>query len=221
MCWKLHGRPSQTNNNNKGWKTNNGQQQRGQRHANLINSNQSNNENEIQEHGVFKKENTERLKSLESLEKPPSACSLALLGKYSISHAFNVMDFFFLGSWVIGLGAKFVSYTQCPSNKKIFTINGSLKTNPYKPIMYPKKCPSSISTNLVSIHQITKDMNCNVIFQPSYYVSQDQGLGKMIRLTKKKDGFYYLDASSDQNKIENKFPLSYFTESSISNKDKI
>ena len=74
---------------------------------------------------------------LESLEKPPSACSLALSGKYSTSHVFNVLGYSFLGFRVNDSSAtdhmtnsshKFVSYTPCPSSKKIFTIDGSLKT---------------------------------------------------------------------------------------------
>ena len=44
-------------------------------------------------------------------------------------------------------------------------------------------------------------------------------LGKLIEPTKEKDRLYYLDELGDQNRIENKFPLLYFTESSISNKD--
>ena len=78
MYWKLHDRPSKSNNSHRSWKPNNGQQQKGQGHANFTSSNQTNNENEIQEHGEFKfkKEDIERLKSLfESLEKPPNACS--------------------------------------------------------------------------------------------------------------------------------------------------
>lgn len=95
MYWKLHDRPSKSNNSHRSWKPNNGQQQKGQGHANFTSSNQKNNENEIQEHGEFKfkKEDIERLKSLfESLEKPPSACSLAFSGKYSTSHVFNVSE---------------------------------------------------------------------------------------------------------------------------------
>ena len=120
------------------WKPNNKQEEKGEGHANLTSNNQSNNKNEIQNHGEFKKEDIERLKILlESLEKPPSACSLALSSKYSTSHVFNVLGSSFLGFRVIDSSAtdhmtnsshKFVSYTPCPSSKKIFITDGSLTT---------------------------------------------------------------------------------------------
>ena len=78
-----------------------------------------------------------------------------------------------------------------------------------------------LSTNLVSIHRIFKDKNCHIVFYPSHCVLQDRSSGKTIGLAKEKKGLYYLDVPGDQNRIENKFPLSYLTESSISNKDKI
>ena len=90
---------------------------------------------------------------------------------------------------------KFVSYTPCPSNKKISTTGGSLTTvagqgeihiNPL-PILKNVLHVAKLSTNLVSIHQLTKDMNCNVIFHPSHLVFQDQGSGKIIGLAKEKD----------------------------------
>ena len=56
---------------------------------NLTSSNQLNNENEIQEHGEFKKENTKRMKSLLKFSKKPlGACSLALSDKYYASYLF-------------------------------------------------------------------------------------------------------------------------------------
>ena len=92
-CWKLHGRPPNFNNNNRGWRSNGKQKKKVQGQANLTNSNPPNDENETPTDGEFKKEDIERLKRLlESLEKPSSACSLALSGKYSVSHTFNVSD---------------------------------------------------------------------------------------------------------------------------------
>ena len=90
---------------------------------------------------------------------------------------------------------KFVSYTPCPSNKKISTTGGSLTTvagqgeihiNP-SPILKNVLHVAKLSTNLVSIYQLTKDMNCSVIFHPSHRVFQDQGSRKMIGLAKEKD----------------------------------
>ena len=64
-------------------------------------------------------------------------------------------------------------------------------------------------------------MNYRMVFYPSHCVFQDQSSGKTIGFAKEKKGLYYLDVPSDQNRIENKFPLPFLTKSSISNKDKI
>ena len=101
MCWKLHGRTLNFNNNNRGWRPNSGQQQKVQGQANFTNSNPPNDENETPIDGEFK-EDIERLKRLlESLEKPSGACSLALSGKRFVSHAFNVSNSPLSNSWVI------------------------------------------------------------------------------------------------------------------------
>eukprot|EP00261_Vitis_vinifera_P035527 XP_019076770.1 PREDICTED: DNA repair protein XRCC2 homolog isoform X3 [Vitis vinifera] len=80
MCWKLHERPPNFNNNNRGWRPNGEQQQKVQGQTNLTNINLLNDENETQTHGEFK-EDIERLKRLlRSFEKPFGACSLSLSG---------------------------------------------------------------------------------------------------------------------------------------------
>ena len=46
--------------------------------------------------------------------------------------------------------------------------------------------------NLLSMSRITKDMNCTVMFYPSYCVFQDRFSGKMIGNAKVMDGLYCL-----------------------------
>jgi len=47
-----------------------------------------------------------------------------------------------------------------------------------------------INYNLLSISRITKDMNCRVIFLPSYCIFQDQASGRTIGSAEAKDGLY-------------------------------
>jgi len=160
----------------------------------------------------------EKLKNmLETLEKPMGACSLAKSGKYSLSHVFNASDKSFPNSWVIDSGTtdhmthstqKFSTYSPCPSNKKIATADGSLTTVAgqkevhldnsivLKIVLHIPK----LSTNLVSIHRLTKDLNCHVIFHPFDYVFQDQVSGKTIGHAREKDGLYHRELPFDQNR---------------------
>ena len=98
--------------------------------------------------------------------------------------------------------------TALPSNKKIATADGSLTTVAgqkevhldnsivLKIVLHIPK----LSTNLVSIHRLTKDLNCHVIFHPFDYVFQDQGLGKTIGHAREKDGLYHRELPFDQNR---------------------
>ena len=69
----------------------------------------------------------------------------------------------------------FVSYSPCPSNKKIATADGTLVTvagrgdvviNQNFVLKNVPHVPK-LSTNLVSIHKLTKDLNCMVTFSSS------------------------------------------------------
>lgn len=53
-----------------------------------------------------------------------------------------------------------------------------------------------LSTSLLSIHKLTYDINCNVLFYPSHYVFQDRVSWKRIGLAKEKGGLYFLDVSA-------------------------
>ena len=142
---------------------------------------------------------------LRSLEKPFGACSLAVSSKYSVSHAFYVLVSPFSDSWVIDSRAMdhmtnftliFDYYTPCPSNKKISIANGSLTIVASQGKIHINSSLASenvlhipkFSTNLVSIHHTTKDMNFCVVFYTSYCVFWDNALGKMIGLAKEKTG---------------------------------
>ena len=72
-CWKLHGKPPSREWGNRGG------QQRFQSQAHMI---EQTNQSEGQEKGGLNMEEVEKLRSLiGSLDKPSSACSLALSGK--------------------------------------------------------------------------------------------------------------------------------------------
>ena len=49
-----------------------------------------------------------------------------------------------------------------------------------------------LSYNLLSVNRITNDMNCKVIFFPSFCLFQDQASGIMIGTAEAKDGLYWL-----------------------------
>ena len=142
-----------------------------------------------------------------------------------------------IGSWIIDSGAKyhmtkssydFVSYNPCPSNKKISTADGTVITVAgwgdvvinlkfvLKNVFHVPK----FSVNLVSVHKLTKDLNCIVTFSSTHCEFQDQGMGKMIGLARERNGLYYLE-SSGQNSTRNNFPFSFLSKSSLSNKNKI
>ena len=50
----------------------------------------------------------------------------------------------------------------------------------------------SLSTNLVFVHQLTKDLNCHVVFSPHTCVFQELDRGKMIGAADEWNGLYYL-----------------------------
>lgn len=68
-------------------------------------------------------------------------------------------------------------------------INQSLLQNVHVP---------KLSTNLISIHRLTKDLNCNVVFCYFHCVFQEHGTEKMIGRARERDGLYYLEVPSGQ-----------------------
>ena len=67
-----------------------------------------------------------------------------------------------------------------------------------------------LSANLVSIQKFTHDLKCYAFFSPSYYVFQEQGLGRRIGLAKKRNGLYHLESS---HKTSNNLSLSFLSSS--------
>ena len=72
-----------------------------------------------------------------------------------------------------------------------------------KSVLYVPK----LSANLLSIHQITKDLNCTITFFPSHCVIQDQAMGRTIGHVKEQED---LLGSSFGN--GDRMPLSHFPE---------
>ncbi|PON52943.1 hypothetical protein PanWU01x14_206260 [Parasponia andersonii] len=123
----------------------------------------------------------------------------------------------------------FVSYSPCPSNKKVATADGTFitvasqgdaTTNSILVLKNVLHVPK-LSTNLVSVHKFTKDLDCVVTFSSRICQIQDQDMGRMIRLAKAKNGLYILEEPSGQNSTKNQIPLSLFSELSFSNKNQI
>ena len=50
---------------------------------------------------------------------------------------------------------------------------------------------------------------------------QEQGTKRMIGHASERDGLYYLEESSERMRVENSLPLSFLSESTSSNKDKL
>ena len=93
----------------------------------------------------------------------------------------------------------FISY-QPSSNEHHITITdgshtsvtcyGKIKLNPslnLQNVLYVPK----LSTNLISIHKLTKDLNCVVTFFHSHCVFQDLVTGRMIEVAKEQGGLYH------------------------------
>ena len=138
--------------------------------------------------GKFNQEEIEKLRTLlRTLEKPLRTSSPILSGKFPISIGLKALDETFVNSWVIDSDIidhmthsthQFHNYNPCPSIRKITTTNGSLttivgvgdihisSTLTFRKVFHVPK----ISTNLVSIQKVTKDMGCNVIFYHAHYV---------------------------------------------------
>lgn len=76
-------------------------------------------------------------------------------------------------------------------------------------------------TNFLSIQKLTKDSNCNVVFDCSNCIFQEHGTRRMIGHAREKNSLYYLEESSGQDKVMNPSPFSLLSESSKFNKDHI
>lgn len=215
-CWKLHGKPPTSSRE---WSQRG--DQKFQQQAHQVSTTKPTSQSLVTQNSVsigetspshFNQAEIEKLRSLlGSLEQPNSSCSVALSGKSS--RRLHASDIFIQDTWIIDSGATdhmtpssghFKTYSPCPSHRKIIVADGSVTTvagvghiqlSPsllLKDVLHVPK----LSTSLLSIHKLTRDMNCTVLFYPSHCVFQDQGSGKRIGLAKEKGGLYYLDAST-------------------------
>ena len=100
----------------------------------------------------------------------------------------------------------FSSYTILTGNQHITVANGShtpvtgcgniqLQSSLHlSNVLHVPK----VSNNLLSIHKITKDLNCDVTFFHYHCVFQDLVTGRTIGIAKEQGGLYYLQ--HDDNK---------------------
>ena len=117
---------------------------------------------------------------------------------------------------------------MCPCNRKIVTTDGSLTT--VAGIGDVKISPSlllknvlhvpRLTTNLVSIQKLTKDLHCKVVFNHSYCVFQDKDSERTIMHATERDGHYYLEAPNQSNTTKGITSHSPVSKSFSSNKKK-
>ncbi|PON38244.1 LOW QUALITY PROTEIN: hypothetical protein PanWU01x14_314000 [Parasponia andersonii] len=138
------------------------------------------------------------------MEKPVSSRSLAHSGNQSSSHALSVSkDYQTSQIWVVddaidhmtNSSHYFTKYTPCPGNQKIKLADGTLasiagkRTTPLTPsllLKYVLHVPK-LTINLLSIHKLTKDLNCKAVFLPNHCVFQELVIGNMIGLAKERE----------------------------------
>lgn len=146
---------------------------------------------------------------LNRLEKPTGSCTLAYSGMLPISSGFNVSNILPTSLWILDSGATdymtpsskhFSTYYLSPSNKIISTADGTLVTvagtgdiqiTPSILLKNALHVPK-LSTNLISVQKLTKDLPCNVIFHSNHCVFQDKDSGRMIGHAREGNGLYYL-----------------------------
>ncbi|KAL2336894.1 hypothetical protein Fmac_011340 [Flemingia macrophylla] len=229
-CWKLHGKP--LNRDREGGHRGGSSRKGGQVYV-AVGTNEGNNP-EAAAH--LNQEEIERVRTfLSKLEKPTGVCSLAYSGKFPLSFGLNVSDTPFNNYWILDSGATyhmtplakhFSTYSPCPSNKKIATTDGTLITaagqgniqiNPLitlKDVLHVPK----LSTNLVSIQKLMKNLSCKVFFN-DHCVFQDKDSGRMIGHAREWNDLYYLEDPSLSSK--NRISHSFISESLMTNREKI
>lgn len=126
-------------------------------------------------------------------------------------------------SWVIDSGAtdhdplstKICKYKPFPSHKKITMADvsttivagqGDIVINKILALKNVLHVPK-LFTNLLSIQKLTKDSNCNVVFNGSHCIFQELGTRRMIGHAREKNSLYYLEESSGQDRVMNSSPF--------------
>ncbi|XP_072084397.1 uncharacterized protein [Arachis hypogaea] len=157
---------------------------------------------------ALSKEELDRLRGLmDSLSKTSSPCALTMTGKGSSFLSFNSPST--ESTWIVDSSAtnhmtphslSFSSYTNSSGHKQITIANGShIPITGYgnihlQPSIHLKNVlhVPKLSTNLLSIHKVTKDLNCAATFFHTHYVFQDLATKRTIGIAKEQDGLYYL-----------------------------
>jgi len=111
--------------------------------------------------------------------------------------------------WILDSGATdhmsydsnvFTTYKPLEIPKQIVIANGTsipikgqghVTFNPNLFVKIVLHVPN-LSTNLISVHQLTRDLNCRVIFSPHLCEFQDMAMGRMIGAVEEKHGPYVL-----------------------------
>ena len=158
------------------------------------------------------KEEIDKLKRfISKLEKPEGHSHFAQTGKYSFSLSASKIQF--SSPWIIDSGASdhmansskaFSNYIPCPGNQKIKIVDGTLVTVAGSGDVFLTSSLTSrnvlhvpkLSVNLLSIPQITKDLNCSVNFTQSEYSFHDLLTGKVIGHATEEGGLFLLEAES-------------------------
>lgn len=222
---KLHGKPQ-----SKDWGYKGGPPRRGGQVHVAVGPIEENQGRSVQ----LNHEELERVRSfLSKLEKPTGTCSLTCSGKFPLSFGFNVSDTPFTHYWILDSGATdhmtpfpyhFSTYVPCPSNKKISTADGTLitaagqgdvqitQTILLKNVLHVPK----LSTNLISIQKLTKDLLCNVVFNSNSCILQDKKSGRTIGHAREWNGLYYMEDLNLPIKSH-----SLISESSMTSKEKV
>jgi hypothetical protein len=237
ICWKLHGKPP-----NRGGKKGGlpGGVTRKNAQTYVAEKVEENKAESSSNSGLnsLNQEEIERMRAfLKSLEKPTGTCTLAYSGMLPISFGFNVSNIPPTSLWILDSGATdhmtpssnyFSTYHPSPSNKKISTADGTLVTvagigdiqiTPsiiLKNVLHVPK----LSTNLVSIQKLTKDLSCSVIFHSNHCVFQDKNSGRTIGHGREGNGLYYLEEPNQLVIAKNLPVCSLMSESLLTSKEK-
>ena len=144
---------------------------------------------------------------MDSLSKFSNTSSLTMTGKNSSFLAFNASCS--KDIWIIDSGATdhmtpymsyLSSYSPLPNKRHITVANGSqtpivgsgnIRLSPSLHLNHVLHVPK-LSNNLLSIHKLTKDLNCVVTFFHSHCVFQDLATGKTIGIAEEQNGLYCL-----------------------------
>lgn len=144
---------------------------------------------------------------MDSLSKFSNTSSLTMTGKNSNFLALNASCS--KDIWIIDSGATdhmtpymsyLSSYSLLPNKHHITVANGSqtpivesdnIRLSPSLRLNHLLHVPK-LSNNLLSIHKLTKDLNCVVTFFHSHCVFQDLAIGKTIEIAEEQNGLYCL-----------------------------